>query len=778
MPTPAFDIEMTIPGVLKAGRWASAAQLAGSPTTLRAALVQKMVEHTRQPREYFQTLPDDRLIGSGAVAVTLLTAGVRDQADLRTMTDDDHRNTLIVENGGRTGRTGEEMWGIDNQQLARIALQWFAATPAAYGQGEAGPAAANFRDANSAGATDHTTLAYFQMLFERARAHFLASRFDEAAAPLNWLVKVVPFALDTANTSEEYQLVIQPLIDSFLALQDHADDGRDYFGFTLDYVPAFSVAHSSEQLDRNLTSLKEIEAKYGSFQDHARTLAERQSDYVAAVGQTTTLVHDLTLERDAIRDQLESIVDEIEAAGEALRPAKQKLLDEIGGLKEQIFKIFNVPDPQQLSNILVNLAFMPEAAPQRAVMGASQALAGASAFMKSANSVRLEDGTEISKSLVIQRVATVGSDVSDFGAAYTVMSQNFIQPSDGVYRLYQRAQDFDTLCQQLCDNAPRAVDTKAAMDAFVRKVAARNSKIDQYNALWARAGDIDGQLTKLKGDRQAEQTILARSEEPGMHFQVAALNNLYGRARDNCLKYLTLMGRAYAFWALRPYDQLDQICKLADPDAINHDTLDSAKNQILNDLDTYLQDVMGKLRQGSIPDENTKLKLAKGIEVELTPETHPAFIEALKTNGVGSFELLPNHPQFLGLANVRVKRVRAWVHGLMPERALNAVQITHHDQDVIVAVDKVEHRFRHDPVTVMFRYDPTKGIGDPKAIFEGSRGCTDGFLDGKTYAPIGAFATWTVEILDSNAVGFSRKGIERVVMEFHVLAQGFVKSRA
>jgi len=196
-----------------------------------------------------------------------------------------------------------------------------------------------------------------------------------------------------------------------------------------------------------------------------------------------------------------------------------------------------------------------------------------------------------------------------------------------------------------------------------------------------------------------------------------------------------MMGRAYAFWALRPYDQLAEICKLADPDAISHDTLDSAKTQILNDLDKYLQDVMAKLRQGSIPDESTELKVAKGIEVELNPDSHPDFIDALRATGKGSFELLPDHPAFDGLANVRVKRVRAWVRGLEPAGALNITRITHRDQDVIVAVDKTEHRFRHDPVTVMFRYDPTKGIGDPRAIFEGKGGCTDGLLDGRCMPP-------------------------------------------
>lgn len=776
MTVAAFDIEMTVPGVLKAGKWAAAAELAGSAAALRAALVQKLVEHSRQPRDFFEAMPDDRLVGCGAVAVLLLASGVRDQAGLKTMTDDDQRNTLIVETGGRTGRTGGEMWGLDNRGLVRLALQWFAATPLAAEPGSAGLPAASFRDPTSAAGTDRTALAYFQMLFERARAHFLASRFDESAALLTWLVKVVPFTLDTSNASEEYKLVVQPLIDSFLALQDHAEDGRDYFGFTTDQVPAFSVAHATEQLNRNLASLKTLEEKYGSYQLEGRTLAERQSDYAEAVGQTSTLVHDLTLERQAIRAQLGGIVDEIEAAGVALRPAKAALTDEIGGLKEQIFKVFNMPDPQQLSNILVNLAFMPEAAPQKAVMGASQVLAGVSAVMKSANSLRLEDGTEVARSLVINRVQTVGSDVSDFGAAYTVMSQNFIQPSDGVYRLYQRQQDFDALCQQLYDNAPRAVEVKAAMDALVRKVAERNSKIDQYNALWARAGDIDGQLAKLRGDKRAQETILARSEQPGIHFQVAALNNLHGRARDNCLKYLALMGRAYAFWALRPYDQLDEVCKLADPDAIDHDTLQTARDQILNDLDKYLQDVMAKLRQGSIPDENTELTLAKGIEVELTPDSHPDFFKGLKASGVGSFELLPDDPQFLGLANVRVKRVRAWVHGLLPEKALNMIEVTHGDQDVIVGVDGAEHRFRHDPVTVLFRYDPTKGIEDPKAIF-GGKG-TDGLLDDKIYAPLGTFATWTVDIPEGQATGFSRADISKVVMEFHVLAQGFDTPRA
>jgi hypothetical protein len=766
MATTAFDIEMTIPGVLKAAKWASAAELAGAPAALRAALVRKLVEHSNQAREFFENLPDDQLVGCGAIDALMLASGVRDQAWMKTETLDNHRNTLIVETVKRTGRTGED-WGPDNRRLARVGLQWFV------GSG-AGLSAPTFRDAASAGDTDRTALAYFQMLFERARSHYLASRFDETAGLLNWLVKVVPFALDSSNTSEEYQLVVQPLIESFLALEDNAAAGRDYSGLTMDFVPALAITHYVEQLDRNLKSFETLEKDYASFQDHTRTLAERQSDYAEAIGQKAVLAAELKYERDLIRGELRRIVDEIEAAGRELPSAKRKLLDEIGGLKEQIYKTFNVPDPEKLSNILVNLAFMPEAAPQKAAMGASQVLAGASAFMKSATSLRLEDGTEVSQSLVIKRVATIGSDVTDLGAAYTVMSQKFIQPSDGVYRLYQRARDFEALCEQLYSIAPRSVEVKEAMEEFVRKVTARNSKIDQYNALWARAGDIDGQMRKIAGDKRAEQQIVARNEAPGAHFQAAALNNLHGRARDVCLRDLALMGRAYAFWALRPYDQLEEICKLSDPDAISHSTLDSAKNKIQDDLSRYVQDILGKLRQGSIPDEGTELKIAKGIELDLTPQSDKKFIDDLRTKGEASFELLPSHPKFANLANVRVKRVRAWVHGLEPKPALNIVEISHDDQETVVGVDRVRHQFRHDPVTApMFRYDPTKGVGNPKAIFEGQGGTSDGHLDEKTFAPIGPFTKWTIRIPDSDVEGFSRDSINKVVMEFHVMAQNF-----
>ena len=84
------------------------------------------------------------------------------------------------------------------------------------------------------------------------------------------------------------------------------------------------------------------------------------------------------------------------------------------------------------------------------------------------------------------------------------------------------------------------------MDDYVRKINYRNAKIDEYNALWARLGDLQGQLSKINADKDSKAIELARSEKPILAHRVAAFDNLYSRARGTGLKYLYRMGRAYS----------------------------------------------------------------------------------------------------------------------------------------------------------------------------------------------------------------------------------------
>jgi hypothetical protein len=67
----------------------------------------------------YQAYNDADLAGVGAVMVFLREAGIRNDANLRTMSADDQRNVAIVELKGQTGRN---LQGLGNLDLVLAAL--------------------------------------------------------------------------------------------------------------------------------------------------------------------------------------------------------------------------------------------------------------------------------------------------------------------------------------------------------------------------------------------------------------------------------------------------------------------------------------------------------------------------------------------------------------------------------------------------------------------------------------------------------------------------------
>src|SRR4051812_38416662 len=111
-----------IRGVLLAGKFRSHHDLNSmSHDDQRNTLIVEMAGHSNQSISSYQALNDDTLAGVGAVMVFLREAGLRDDAALKTMSADDHRNTLIVEIDGQTGM-GSRLQGLSNMDLVLLGL--------------------------------------------------------------------------------------------------------------------------------------------------------------------------------------------------------------------------------------------------------------------------------------------------------------------------------------------------------------------------------------------------------------------------------------------------------------------------------------------------------------------------------------------------------------------------------------------------------------------------------------------------------------------------------
>jgi len=123
----AISIDMTLDGVLLAGGWRNATELAQmSMEDKRNTLIVEMSHHTRIPvPNFFQGFDTENLIAKAAILVFLIKAGIRDIPALQGMNDDDQRNTLIVENAAHTQIPGGKLQGMNNRELVQIGLSWF-----------------------------------------------------------------------------------------------------------------------------------------------------------------------------------------------------------------------------------------------------------------------------------------------------------------------------------------------------------------------------------------------------------------------------------------------------------------------------------------------------------------------------------------------------------------------------------------------------------------------------------------------------------------------------
>ena len=107
-------------GVLLVGRFRGQRDLNRmSFDDMRNTLIVELTGRTNQTD--YQSYDDHRLAGAGAVLVAMRHMGIRTDAQLRTMSADDMRNTLIVELDAQT-HTGRALQGLDDLALAKVAL--------------------------------------------------------------------------------------------------------------------------------------------------------------------------------------------------------------------------------------------------------------------------------------------------------------------------------------------------------------------------------------------------------------------------------------------------------------------------------------------------------------------------------------------------------------------------------------------------------------------------------------------------------------------------------
>lgn len=109
-----------IRGVLLLGKFRTQQQLNGiSSDSQRNTLITELAGRTKDAVGYYQSLSDRNLAGAGALLVYLRGTGSRTDQQIKTMSADDMRNTVIVEVGAQTG-DGRALQALSNVELIHL----------------------------------------------------------------------------------------------------------------------------------------------------------------------------------------------------------------------------------------------------------------------------------------------------------------------------------------------------------------------------------------------------------------------------------------------------------------------------------------------------------------------------------------------------------------------------------------------------------------------------------------------------------------------------------
>ena len=109
-------------GVLLVGKFRTQLELDQmSGEDHRNTLITELSRRTRVDGRSYQGLNDAELAGAGVLLVYLRETGSRTDAQIKTMTADDMRNTVIVEVGSQTHR-GRDLQGLTNLDLIRLVM--------------------------------------------------------------------------------------------------------------------------------------------------------------------------------------------------------------------------------------------------------------------------------------------------------------------------------------------------------------------------------------------------------------------------------------------------------------------------------------------------------------------------------------------------------------------------------------------------------------------------------------------------------------------------------
>lgn len=553
--------------------------------------------------------------------------------------------------------------------------------------------------------------------------------------------------------------------------------GCDMFGNTANWVPRLSPTFYRVLVEKQITRLEKLETLVDKLGEASQEQAERKAKIEDGIHTSLTA-------KDDAEAELQDLLSENGAFAIASRKIPFMMMN-LSYLREEVQRAMavvqrDIEEHWDIRGEDIYEAICSLVQSKDDPLTVIKTL-GEFGYHAKTN-ITDDEGSKINKKYLIKKLVAFSGNVKALDLAFKGANDNTIVEDDvGAVKILATKESIDAVMQQYTEAIPEAhrAELSRLLNRLLQVALERNDAIVKYNA------GIQGYFQALNN----REAAITQSEtwgtkkvtlDPALPSIYYALNRVRRNTQFDMLRNLSYQGRALAFWAVKPFDQISS----TSPSALKGSKdMTQYQANISNDFTACLTEWANRTwSYWPASEDNSQAGLIyKLADDELTQllTYKPSSSNPAKKTFKTKISFQTDTGFFSGSANVRLRQVRVWLMKAQcnPDalgRQLLKVSIQHGGLETLRKTRDRGIEFLHDAVEVTWQYDAAivKSVGDitnPKATFMKQSLENDyqkGEPDDKIRAAIGPFTTWSIEVDEAENPGLNLDNVEEVYIEF------------
>jgi hypothetical protein len=607
------------------------------------------------------------------------------------------------------------------------------------------------------------------MLFQHARTRYLLTNIQTDTKSVGTIAEALSWLMVLTGSPAR-----KALNESASGTLSNLRRGCNVFGKGPEFAALGTLKNYKKELKTMLELFGPVEARYVKVNQHLNAAAALQTYLSSVVQDQENLLLGLRSLEKQRADDLKQAAAAIQTLSAAQADLARSLADALHSVATKVLGACGLTITD-FCNLFNQLSFTSvEPSQRKGIAGFIDGLDTRGHAMifsqvgdmltKAIQNVPSDLGPSLNKNFVVRRLQYLGEDVKSIDKLKETKDGLIQRDPSGEYRLLATREQLEAILSNFYQQFPEANQASHIFDQYIETVAARNSKVDEYNQLLSGLCYVRAEQEKTKTRIGQAATAQKQSANPGLPTMAAYASALRRHALERIVEQLYTASGIYALYALDYRnifgEVLGKMTTDSGPGELNAEFLDAALIELIsNTLDST---------QKNKATEVTRLPDGEHCRLTLTPKRNPLLFKMLKAGKAGSFAILPAGPTtsidqnpFAGMSEVRIQAIRCIADGMKTRDNVHIINLTHPGIETFYTQAGRQVRLSHAPRTVQCSYNADEIASAKFAALP---------VDERMMGP---FCQWIIAIPAGDNGDLDLTELESITLEFKVKCRAF-----